>query len=95
MEGEATNVSIDIEDISSDSETGYDTQGVQKFSPIDARHLSSLPLVKGRIIRLLKRSKNQMHAAQNLLVTIVGSPFQSTISASLMVLGILEPNQNG
>lgn len=42
------------------------------FSPIDARHLSSLPLLRGRVIRLLKASRNQMHAANNILLSIVG-----------------------
>ncbi|KAH7883860.1 hypothetical protein F5I97DRAFT_1606658 [Phlebopus sp. FC_14] len=40
------------------------------FDPIDSRHLSSLPLVKNRIIKLLKASKNYMHASNNLLMTI-------------------------
>ncbi|KAJ7275459.1 hypothetical protein B0H12DRAFT_1087414 [Mycena haematopus] len=40
------------------------------FSPIDARHLSSMPLVKARIIKLLKASKNCMHASNNMLVAI-------------------------
>ncbi|TRM66006.1 hypothetical protein BD626DRAFT_613048 [Schizophyllum amplum] len=40
------------------------------FSPIDARHLSSYPLVRNRIISLLKASKNHMHATTNLLIRI-------------------------
>ncbi|KAF7340022.1 B-block-TFIIIC domain-containing protein [Mycena venus] len=40
------------------------------FTPIDARHLSSMPLVKGRIIKLLKASKNLMHASNNMLIAI-------------------------
>ncbi|KAJ7071454.1 hypothetical protein C8F01DRAFT_1110582 [Mycena amicta] len=40
------------------------------FTPIDARHISSLPLLKGRVIRLLKVSKNQMHASNNMLIAI-------------------------
>lgn len=42
------------------------------FTPIDARHLSSLPLIRGRVVKLLKASRNQMHASQNLLITLVG-----------------------
>ncbi|KAG6866027.1 hypothetical protein C0991_009436 [Blastosporella zonata] len=41
------------------------------FTPIDARHLSSLPLVRGRVVKLLKASKNQMHASNNMLITLV------------------------
>ncbi|KAF9229607.1 hypothetical protein BS17DRAFT_743885 [Gyrodon lividus] len=40
------------------------------FDPIDSRHLSSLPLVKNRIVRLLKASRNHIHASNNLLLTI-------------------------
>ncbi|KAF7306563.1 B-block-TFIIIC domain-containing protein [Mycena indigotica] len=40
------------------------------FAPIDARHLSSLTLLKGRILKLLKASKNQMHASSNMLIAI-------------------------
>ncbi|KAF7320177.1 B-block-TFIIIC domain-containing protein [Mycena kentingensis (nom. inval.)] len=40
------------------------------FTPIDARHLSSLPLLKARVIKLLKISKNQMHASHNMLLAI-------------------------
>ncbi|KAJ7593112.1 hypothetical protein C8J56DRAFT_1013301 [Mycena floridula] len=38
------------------------------FTPIDVRHLSSVPLLRGRIIRLLKASRNQMHPTYNLLL---------------------------
>lgn len=41
------------------------------FTPIDARHLSSLPLISGRVIRLLKASKNHIHASNNMLITLV------------------------
>ncbi|KIK99780.1 hypothetical protein PAXRUDRAFT_445053 [Paxillus rubicundulus Ve08.2h10] len=40
------------------------------FDPIDSRHLSSLPLVKNRIVKLLKASRNYIHASNNLLMTI-------------------------
>ncbi|SJL05812.1 uncharacterized protein ARMOST_09148 [Armillaria ostoyae] len=40
------------------------------FTPIDARHLSSLPLIRARVLNLLKVSKNQIHPANNLIVTI-------------------------
>ncbi|ESK95510.1 hypothetical protein Moror_12696 [Moniliophthora roreri MCA 2997] len=40
------------------------------FPPIDSRHLSSLPLVRARVIKLLKASKNNMHAAGNMIVTL-------------------------
>ncbi|EEB92638.1 hypothetical protein MPER_08822, partial [Moniliophthora perniciosa FA553] len=40
------------------------------YPPIDSRHLSSLPLVCARVISLLKASKNNMHAAGNMIVTL-------------------------
>ncbi|EGO01685.1 hypothetical protein SERLA73DRAFT_166216 [Serpula lacrymans var. lacrymans S7.3] len=40
------------------------------FDPIDERHLSSLALVRNRIVKLLKASKNYIHASNNLLLTI-------------------------
>jgi hypothetical protein len=41
------------------------------FGPIDARHLSSLPLVKSRVVKLLKASKNYIHESNNMLITLV------------------------
>lgn len=41
------------------------------FEPVDSRHMSSLPLIKNRIVKLLKASQNNMHASNNLIVTIV------------------------
>ncbi|KAF9458331.1 hypothetical protein BDZ94DRAFT_1270875 [Collybia nuda] len=40
------------------------------FTPIDARHLSSLPLIRARVVKLLKASRNQMHASNNMLITL-------------------------
>jgi len=42
------------------------------FEPVDSRHLSSLPLIKNRIVKLLKASQNNIHASNNLMITIVG-----------------------
>lgn len=52
-----------------------EVQGSQPltFTPIDARHLSSLPLVSARVVRLLKASKNHIHASNNMLITLVRS----------------------
>lgn len=41
------------------------------FTPVDARHLSSLPLVRSRVVKLLKASKNYIHESNNMLITIV------------------------
>ncbi|KAF6766510.1 hypothetical protein DFP72DRAFT_866743 [Ephemerocybe angulata] len=55
---------IDAEDLDTTSPS------VLQFSPIDSRHLSSLPLVKARVVKLLKASQSQIHAANNLLITL-------------------------
>ncbi|KAG2123565.1 hypothetical protein DEU56DRAFT_45236 [Suillus clintonianus] len=40
------------------------------FGPVDSRHLSSLPLIKNRIVKLLRASQNNIHASNNLIITI-------------------------
>ncbi|KAG8220242.1 hypothetical protein J3R82DRAFT_1283 [Butyriboletus roseoflavus] len=50
--------------------TGQDRSSQILFDPIDSRHLSSLPLVKNRIIKLLKGSRTHIHQSNNLLMTI-------------------------
>ncbi|KAF9269944.1 hypothetical protein L218DRAFT_888243 [Marasmius fiardii PR-910] len=40
------------------------------FPPLDSRHLSSLPLVRARVVKLLKASKNNMHVSTNMLLTL-------------------------
>ncbi|KAG6919586.1 hypothetical protein DXG01_004250 [Tephrocybe rancida] len=61
-------------DVYEEEEKSPDIQSLD-FSPIDARHLSSLPLVRGRVVKLLKASKNQMHASNNMLITLVRQLF--------------------
>jgi transcription factor C subunit 3 len=51
-----------------------------QFTPIDSRHLSSLPLVKARIVKLLKASQNNIHASNNLLLTLVSGLFWEPFS---------------
>jgi hypothetical protein len=41
------------------------------FEPMDSRHLASLPLIRSRVMKLLKSSKNNMHESTNMLLTIV------------------------
>jgi hypothetical protein len=48
-----------------------DSKAAVSFDPIDARHLSSLPLVRGRLVKLLKASQNNMHTSSNILYAIV------------------------
>ncbi|KAG6837874.1 hypothetical protein H0H93_013027 [Arthromyces matolae] len=56
-------------DVYEEEEKNTDIQSLD-FTPIDARHLSSLPLIRGRVVKLLKASKNQMHASNNMLITL-------------------------
>lgn len=55
------------------------------FTPIDARHLSSLPLIRGRVVKLLKASKNQMHASNNMLITLVREQLTVYVSYTSLV----------
>lgn len=45
--------------------------GHLQFDPIDSRHLTSMKIVRHRVIKLLEGSKNNMHAMLNMLITIV------------------------
>lgn len=49
-----------------------------QFDPIDARFLSSAPLVRARLVKLLKHSQNQMHAYKNIMIAIV-RPFSNHV----------------
>jgi transcription factor C subunit 3 len=53
-----------------------------KFEPMDARHLSSLPLLRARVVKLLKASKNQMHESNNIMLKLVCTPFCMESSGS-------------
>ncbi|PSR80716.1 hypothetical protein PHLCEN_2v6632 [Hermanssonia centrifuga] len=97
----AEEVADDVEDL-----TLASNLGAIHFDPIDTRHLSSLPLIRARLEKLLKNSPHHMHAAQNLLVTI-GFPnpvkaerrFFQTRLRELIAQGVLEkvqvPRPNG
>ncbi|KAI6046107.1 hypothetical protein EDC04DRAFT_1872913 [Pisolithus marmoratus] len=70
-EGEVIVASTDPQLPSAIDEVGPTGESPQiMFDPIDGRHLSSLHLVKNRVVRLLKASMNHMHASNNLLVAI-------------------------
>ena len=73
-----------------------DVQGSQSltFTPIDARHLSSLPLISARVVRLLKASKNHIHASNNMLITLVRYSSFSLISNLTGFSGIFKSNED-
>jgi oxalate---CoA ligase len=55
------------------------------FEPMDSRHLASLPLIRSRVLKLLKSSKNNMHESNNMLLTIVETnPCSSKIRICLI-----------
>ncbi|KAG9223138.1 hypothetical protein PLEOSDRAFT_155121 [Pleurotus ostreatus PC15] len=67
------------------------------FTPIDARHLSSLPLIQARVMKLLKASHNHIHAANNMLLKIgfahptkTDRRFFNTRIRELIQLGLIE-----
>ena len=66
---EETGTKVEVPDAEEVEERNDD---VLHFSPIDSRHLSSLALVKARVVKLLRASQNRIHAANNLLITLVG-----------------------
>ena len=41
------------------------------FDPIDSRHLSSMTLLKSRLVKLLKACPHYMHTSNNLMLKIV------------------------
>jgi hypothetical protein len=61
---------LTMEPLDEEDDRATDPKSLE-FTPIDARHLSSLPLIRARVVKLLKASRNQMHACNNLLITIV------------------------
>ena len=73
-----------------------DLQGSQSltFTPIDARHLSSLPLISARVVKLLKASKNHIHASNNMLITLVRYSSFSIISNLIGFSGIFKSNKD-
>ena len=43
----------------------------ENFTPIDSRHLTSLSLLRSRIVKLLKQSPNHMHIFEDISLKIV------------------------
>lgn len=84
-EGEAITAERIKPSDTADEATNQDAPSQILFDPIDSRHLSSLALVKNRIIKLLKASKNHIHQSNNLLMTIVRqSPMSTSFSSFTM-----------
>ena len=72
MHAEATgSISNNLKVDPSHDENDEEQSNLLKFTPIDARHLSSLPLISARVVRLLKASRNNIHASNNMLITLV------------------------
>ncbi|KAI0095273.1 hypothetical protein BDY19DRAFT_917063 [Irpex rosettiformis] len=70
---EKDDVDFDMDDEASPSSASTSVLGRLAFEPIDSRHLSSLPIVKDRVEKLLRNSPHFMHTLQNLLV-VIGFP---------------------
>ncbi len=64
------------------------------FDPIDSRHLSSMPVLKSRLTKLLKACPHSMHTSNNLMLKIVCSPCLRGVrnAEGLGVAGFREPN---
>lgn len=93
IEAEALNLSKSIGE--PDLVEDEDVQSPQSltFSPIDARHLSSLPLISARVVKLLKASKNHIHASNNMLITLVRYSSSSTIKILISFQGFSNPTK--
>ncbi|KZT06305.1 uncharacterized protein LAESUDRAFT_726133 [Laetiporus sulphureus 93-53] len=85
----------------SDEEDVQDTTpSTVQFDPIDSRHLSSLPLVRARITKLLQSSPHGIHSSTNVLVRIgFANPTKSdrrffrTLIRELLDQGVIEKVQ--
>ena len=65
-----------VKDDEVDSEDDDDQEETKTFAPVhfdpmDSRHLSSLPVLRARLAKLLKNCPHQMHTSNNLMVRIV------------------------
>jgi hypothetical protein len=63
------------------------------FEPVDSRHMSSLQLIKNRIVKLLKASQNNIHPSNNLIVTIVGHAQSSCGVFTKFIQGFTNPTK--
>jgi hypothetical protein len=54
----------------------------ESLAPLDARHLSSLTIVRSRLVKLLEGCTNHLHAAQNIIKTLVRDSLHSGYAAS-------------
>ena len=76
---EADAQAIDILKIELDDDPSVNDAGQTQirtdlgFGPLDGMHLTSFPLVRARVVKLLKHSPHYMHTTQNLLVTLVNT----------------------
>lgn len=60
-----------VHDVEGADRTDLDQTNQLNFTPIDARHLSSYPLISRRVVKLLRSSKNHIHASKDMLVILV------------------------
>jgi hypothetical protein len=65
--GDGSTNAIANEDVNEDLQPQTSIQ----LGNFDNRHLSSLPIVRARIVELLSRCTNNLHSARNLLVSMV------------------------
>lgn len=76
QEAEAADVDLFKSELGADEDAALDdisTKADVTFDPIDVRFLSSLPVVRSRVIKLLLASPHHTHPAHNLMTRIVSS----------------------
>jgi len=78
-EQEAEQVKMEKSEINDDEDqSSLEEHKLLNFTPIDARHLSSYPLMSRRVIRLLQASKNCIHASKDLLIKLVRTWYKTS-----------------
>jgi hypothetical protein len=66
-----------------------------KFDSMDARHLSSLPLLRARVVKLLKASKNYIHESNNMLLRLVSKMWCRSLDIlPYSATGLFKSHQN-
>jgi hypothetical protein len=65
-----------------------ETSAKVDFEPMDARHLASLPLVRARIVKLLKSSESYTHPSKNMLLIIVSGKSSHGVIAFIIFTGL-------
>lgn len=83
-EAEAAEVDLLKAELDAEDDVGLDTSKADvTFEPLDLHHLSSLPILRARVVKLLLASPHQMHALNNLMARVVSIIYTNSSSLAL------------